>query len=185
MKTSLISQAENSQLVIVDVQEKLVSAMDPASMQVAMKNCGILLQAAALLDVPVIYTEQYPKGLGATPDELLTQLSVNQRVEKTVFSCCDEPTFNRKLTGDRPQIVLAGMEAHICILQTALALHAQGRQVFVAQDAVTSRDAANKTNALERLRSAGVIVSNTESIVFEWLGKAEGEAFKKISKLIR
>ena len=185
MKPSLISQAAYSQLVIVDVQEKLVAVMDPATMPQVMNNCAILLQASTLLDIHAIYTEQYPKGLGATSRELLTLLSANQRVEKTVFSCSDEPTFNRKLTGDRPQIVLAGMEAHICILQTALALHAQGRQVFVAEDAVISRNAENKTNALERLRQAGVIVSNTESILFEWLGKAEGETFKKISKLIR
>lgn len=185
MKPSLISQAANSQLVIIDVQKKLASVMAAEAMQQLMKNCNILLQASASLEIPVIYTEQYPKGLGTTLPELLPLLAANQRVEKTVFSCCDEPTFNRKLTSDRPQIVLAGMEAHICILQTALALHAQGRQVFVAEDAVISRNPANKANALARLDQAGVIVSNTESIVFEWLGKAEGEAFKQISRLIR
>lgn len=185
MKLSLISEAANSQLVIIDVQEKLASAMAPEAMQLMMKNCRILLQASALLEIPVIHTEQYPKGLGTTSPELLPLLEANQAVEKTVFSCCDEPTFNRKLTSDRPQIVLAGMEAHICILQTALSLHARGRQVFVAEDATISRNPANKINALERLRQAGVIVSNTESIVFEWLGNADGEAFKQISKLIR
>ena len=80
---------------------------------------------------------------------------------------------------------LAGMEAHICILQTALALQADGRQVFVVEDAVLSRNAGNKANALSRLRHAGVVVTNTESVVFEWLGKAEGEAFKLISRLVR
>lgn len=185
MKISLISQAATSQLVIVDMQEKLATAMDSVTMPQVIRNCAILLQASTLLDIPVVYTEQYPKGLGPTSPELLALLSANQRVEKTVFSCSDEPTFNRKLTGDRSQIVLAGMEAHICILQTALALHAQGRQVFVAEDAVISRRPENKANALERLRQAGVIVSNTESILFEWLGKAEGEAFKQISQLIR
>jgi nicotinamidase-related amidase len=183
MKTSLISQAANSQLVIIDMQEKLASVMAAAAMQQVLKNCGILLQTAKLLEIPTIFTEQYPKGLGKT----CSQLSRDniQAVEKTAFSCCDEPTFNRKLTSDRPQIVLAGMEAHICILQTAIALHAQGPQVFVVQDAVISRDPANKTNALQRLQAAGVIVSNTESIVFEWLGKAEGDVFKQISQLIR
>jgi nicotinamidase-related amidase len=77
------------------------------------------------------------------------------------------------------------MEAHICILQTALALQAMGRQVFVAEDAVLSRNASNKANAMSRLRHAGIIATNTESIVFEWLGKAEGDAFKQISRLIR
>lgn len=189
MKPSLISQAANSQLVIIDVQEKLAAAMAQDAMQQVLKNCGILLQAAALLEIPAIYTEQYAKGLGPTLTELLPLLTTgqaitNQPIAKTAFSCCDEPTFNRRLTGDRPQIILAGMEAHICILQTALALHALGRQVFVAEDAIISRSPANKANALARLEQAGVIVSNTESIVFEWLGKAEGPAFKPISKLI-
>lgn len=183
MKTSLLAQAPNSQLVIIDMQEKLASVMPPEAMQQVIKNANVLLQAAKLLEIPTIFTEQYPKGLGKTCSQLSTD-SI-QAVEKTAFSCCDEPTFNRKLTSDRPQIVLAGMEAHICILQTAIALHAQGRQVFVAQDAVISRDPANKANALQRLQAAGVIISNTESIVFEWLGKAEGDAFKQISKLIR
>ncbi len=185
MKPSLISQAANSQLVIIDVQEKLVAAMAQDAMQQVLKNCGILLQAAALLEIPAIYTEQYTKGLGPTSAELLPLLTTSQAIAKTAFSCCDEPAFNRKLTSDRPQIVLAGMEAHVCVLQTALALHAQGRQVFVAEDAILSRSTANKTNALARLRQAGVIVSTTESIVFEWLGKAEGPAFKPVSQLIR
>jgi nicotinamidase-related amidase len=184
MKTHLISQASHSQLVIIDMQAKLASAMPEEAMQQVIKNANVLLQAAKLLEIPTILTEQYPKGLGKTCSQLATD-SI-QAVEKTAFSCCDEPTFNRKLTSDRPQIVLAGMEAHICVLQTALALHAEGRhQVFVAEDTVISRDPANQANALQRLRSAGIIISNMESIVFEWLGKAEGDAFKQISKLIR
>ncbi|MDZ4099457.1 MAG: isochorismatase family protein [Methylophilaceae bacterium] len=184
MKTSLLVQAPNSQLVIIDMQEKLASVMPSEAMQQVIKNANVLLQTAKILEIPTIFTEQYPKGLGKTCSQLSSE-SI-QVVEKTAFSCCDEPTFNRRLTSDKSQIVLAGMETHICILQTAMALHAQGRhQVFVAEDAVISRDPANKANALERLRNTGVIVSNTESIVFEWLGKAEGDAFKQISKLIR
>ena len=104
---------------------------------------------------------------------------------KTTFSCCAEPTFCRQLTSDRPQIILAGMEAHICILQTALQLKEQGHQVFVVEDAIISRDSANKANAIARLREAGITITSTESVVFEWLGKAEGDAFKQISRLIR
>lgn len=154
-------------------------------MQQVVKNCAVLLQSASLLEIPSIYTEQYPKGLGSTVPALLELLQPNQRVEKTVFSCAKEPTFNRKLTSDRPQIILAGMEAHICILQTALDLQNSGHQVFVVEDAVISRNPHHKANALQRLRSAGVIISNTESVVFEWLGAAEGDHFKAISKLIR
>lgn len=184
MQAHLICQAASSQLVVIDMQERLASAMPAEGMQQVLKNSEILLQAAALLEVPVIHTEQYPKGLGPTCAELqplLTQAAVS----KTAFSCCDEPTFQRKLVGDRPQVVLAGMEAHICIVQTALALREQGRQVFVVEDAVLSRNAANKSNALTRLRQAGIVVSNTESVIFEWLGKAEGPAFKPVSQLIR
>jgi nicotinamidase-related amidase len=184
MQTHLICQAVSSQLVVIDMQERLANAMPVEGMQNVMKNCAILLQAAALLEVPVIHTEQYPKGLGSTCaglQALLTQSAVS----KTAFSSCDEPTFQRKLVGDRPQVILTGMEAHICVLQTALALHAQGRQVFVVEDAVLSRNPSNKANALARVRQAGIIVSNTESVLFEWLGKAEGETFKTLSKLIR
>jgi nicotinamidase-related amidase len=91
----------------------------------------------------------------------------------------------RQLSRDRSQIVLAGMEAHICILQTALDLMAAGKQVFVAEDAIISRSPSNKANAVARMRETGCIISNTESIVFEWLGRAEGDAFKKINQLIR
>ena len=171
-----------SQLVVIDVQEKLAAAMPADALQALVKNCGILLQAASLLEIPVLHTEQYPRGLGHT----LSALAVpGTAIEKTTFSCCAEPKFCRQLTGDRPQVILAGMEAHICVLQTALALQADGRQVFVVEDAVLSRNAGNKANALSRLRHAGVVVTNTESVVFEWLGKAEGEAFKQISRLVR
>lgn len=185
MKNSQLSQRQFSHLVIIDMQERLANAMPSDALQAVTRNCGVLLQAAALLEVPALYTEQYPKGLGKTLPDLMQWLGDKPRIEKTTFSSCDEPKFCRQLTSDRPQVVLAGMEAHICILQTALALQAMGRIVFVAEDAVLSRNPSHKANALDRLRQAGIVVSNTESIVFEWLGAAEGEAFKQISRLIR
>lgn len=186
MSTAL-AQARLSRLVIVDVQERLANAMEPQAMQGIVRNCRLLLQAAELLEIPALYTEQYPKGLGPTLPELAELLNGKPRVEKTVFSCCDEPAFCRQLSHDKSHIVLAGMEAHICILQTALRLKQQDRNrvIFIAEDAVISRNSSARMNALERLREAGVIVSNTESIIFEWLGKAEGEAFKQISRLLR
>ena len=174
-----------SQLLIIDVQEKLAAAMEPVSIAVLTRNCSTLLQAADLLDVPVIYTEQYPKGLGNTLPSLTANLGKAARVEKTAFSCYAVPAFREQLHTERPHIVLAGMEAHICVLQTALQLQQQDYQVIVAEDAVLSRNLANKENALHRLRQAGIIVSNTESIIFEWLEKAEGDAFKAISRLVR
>ena len=174
-----------SQLVIVDTQTRLITAMPQDELQSTIKNMSILAQAAKLLAVSTIITEQYPKGLGHTVPELLAMLPNVKPVEKLSFSCMAEPTFSRQLTRDHSQIVLAGMEAHICVLQTALDLIGAGKQVFVAEDAVISRNPANKANALARMREAGCIISNTESIVFEWLGIAEGDAFKAISKLIR
>ena len=180
-----VCRRDTSQLVLIDIQEKLCGAMEDQPLRSLLRNCDILLQASELLDVPVIHTEQYPKGLGSTHAELAVRLDAASRVEKTCFSCCDERAFLDSLTSERSQIILAGMEAHICVLQTALQLQRMGYQVFVAEDAVISRSADHKRNALERLRQAGIIVSNTESVVFEWLGVAEGDAFKTISRLIR
>jgi len=179
-----IADRNQSQLVIVDMQTKLSSVMTDHIPDVV-KKCAILLQSAALLEIPTIFTEQYPKGLGPTVPELALYMAGKKPVEKTVFSCCGEPAFNRQLLGDHQQVILAGMEAHICLLQTALDLLAQGKTVFVLEDAVISRNPENKRNALNRMREAGVIISNTESLVFEWLDLAEGDAFKKISQLIR
>ncbi len=159
--------------------------MEASALASIVKNCGILLQTAKLLEIPIIVTEQYRKGLGATLTELSQYTDASQCIEKTCFSCVDSSLFRSRLRGDRSQIILAGMETHICVLQTALQLQESGKQVFVVEDAVISRDPANKSNALLRLRQAGVIVSNTESVVFEWLKVAEGEAFKQISRLIR
>lgn len=173
-----------SQLVLIDVQDKLCSVMEPAALAEMVRNCGILLQAAKLLEIPVICTEQYPKGLGATLPELSACMPA-PTIEKTCFSCNDSGPFRARLQGDRPQVVLTGMESHICVLQTALQLQECGKQVFVVEDAVISRKPDNKANALARLRQVGVMVTNTESVVFEWLRVAEGEVFKQISKLVR
>lgn len=185
MTAHLTTLANLSQLILVDMQTRLTSVMPPDAVQAVIKNSGILAQAAAMLEVPVIVTEQYPSGLGNTVPELLALLPNVKPVEKVTFSCMAEPKFSRHLTRDHSQIVLAGMEAHICVLQTAMSLIAAGKQVFVAEDAIVSRNPVNKANALARMRDAGCIISNTESIVFEWLGHAEGDAFKAISKLIR
>lgn len=178
------SRAGLSQLIFIDLQTRLLSAMPQEAMQAVIRNCGILAQAAAMLEVPVIISEQYPKGLGNTAPELLAFLPNIKPVEKLTFSCMAEPKFSRQLTRDHSQVVIAGMEAHICVLQTALDLQ-NSKQVFVAEDAIISRNPANKANALARMREAGCIISNTESIVFEWLGKADSDAFKAISLLIR
>lgn len=181
----MLADRDQSQLIIIDMQEKLAAAMPQDSMQAVIRNCSILAQAAKLLEVPTVYTEHYPQGLGQTLTALQALLEDAARVEKTAFSCHAVPAFRSQLTSDRPQLILAGMEAHICVLQTALQLQASGHQVLVAADAALSRHPANMVNALDRLRQAGVVISNTESIVFEWLGHAEDDAFKQISRLVR
>lgn len=167
------------------MQVKLASAMPNDAMQISIKNVGILAQAANLLSVPIIVTEQYPQGLGVTLPEITQHLANLKAIPKTAFSACGESKFKQQLQRDKPMLVLTGMEAHICLLQTALDLHAAGKQVHVVEDAVISRDPANKTNALARLRDSGCVVTNTESVLFEWLSDANHEAFKAISKLIK
>ncbi len=188
--TELLCQSARSQLVVIDVQERLASAMDKKVRAHLLDNTARLIQAAGLLEIPVRRTEQYPKGLGPTEPalaELLTEIPTGAPVEKTAFSCCAVDEFNAAVDSspERHQIVLTGMESHVCVLQTALELQAAGRQVFVVADAVCSRSKANHKNALRRLASAGVVVSNTESVMFEWMRDAKHPQFKAISKLLK
>ena len=185
MNTKYLADRGDSQLVLIDVQERLCGAMTEPVLATTLRNGSILLQAARLLDVPVLYTEQYPKGLGSTLPVLTQWLDPGRRVEKTCFSCCKVPAFRELLDSRRGQIMLAGMEAHICILQTALQLHEMGHQVFVIEDAVISRNPSHHENAMARLRQHGVTVTNTESLLFEWLEAAEGDAFREIARLIK
>ncbi len=173
-----LARAADSTLVVIDIQERLAAAM--TARESVVRATGILLEAAARLNVPVLLSEQYPKGLGPTVAELSGKLPEGTpRIEKTCFSAC------AALPLTRPQVVLAGMEAHVCVLQTALELAAAGREVFVVADAVCSRNEANYSNALARMRAAGIIITNTESVIFEWLRDAAHEHFRALSKLIR
>lgn len=191
--TNLIARANLSQLTIVDIQSKLSPAMPKDGMQQVIKNSAILAQAAQILAISTIVTEQYPQGLGETMPEIIQYLIQTKPIAKMAFSACGEPKFNQQLHRDKPQIVLAGMEAHICVLQTALdllQLNISGdgklsKQVFVVEDAIISRNASNKANAIARMRDAGCVITNTESVVFEWLGDASHQSFKAISQLIK
>ena len=173
-----------SQVIFIDIQDKLVDVMPKSEMKKVMDASTILIQAAKILEVPCLYTEQYPKGLGSTVKELKSLLP-NAPIEKKAFSCLDAPHFKSRLVKSRPQIILCGLETHICILQTALALKASGKEVFVVEDATLSRSDLNHQNAIHRLRSEGVVITNVESVVFEWLRVAEGDHFKAVVKLIK
>lgn len=179
-----LAKPASSQILLIDMQEKLASAMPQDAMQRVSQRASHLLQAAQQMQVPVIVSEQYPKGLGATLPSLAAHTSA-QPVSKLAFSCCQVPAITRQLVSDKPQLVLMGMEAHICVLQTAIDLLARGKQVFVCEDAVISRDALHQHNALQRMRDAGCIITNSESVIFEWLGSAQSEHFKSLSQLIR
>jgi len=176
--------------VLIDVQSRLSKVMsDPDTL---LRHCNSLIESAQLLGVPVCVTEQYPKGIGTTNTELVETLGSNYKpVEKICFSSCGSDQFlqNIEQHGERNQIILCGIEAHVCVLQTAMDLIAEdnkfAKQVFIVADAVDSRTQKNKNLALERLRQAGNIITCTESVVFEWMKNSSNEHFKKISALIR
>jgi len=184
---SKLCQANASQLLIIDIQERLCSTMSDKVLKQVIKNTNILIEAAGKLDIPVIRTEQYPKGLGPTHADIRGHDTNEHAVyEKTCFSGCGATGMETHLRDmHRPQVIMTGMEAHICVLQTAMELHALGKQVFVVEDAVISRSKHNFRNAITRLRQAGITVTNTESVLFEWLRDASNPQFKELSKLIR
>ena len=173
-----------SQVVMIDIQDKLVDVMPKSGIEKVVDASSMLIQAAKILEVPCLYTEQYPKGLGTTVKKLQTLLS-HSVIEKKAFSCLDESKFKSALVKSRPQIILCGLETHICILQTALALKEAGKAVFVVEDATLSRSNLHHQNAIARLRSEGIVITNIESVIFEWLRVAEGDHFKAIAKLIK
>lgn len=176
-----LARAADSALVVVDIQERLAAAMPEAARAAVIRNTRLLLEAAGRLGIPVALTEQYPRGLGPTAGDVLAALPEGtRRAEKTCFSCAGAVD-----PGARAQVVLAGMEAHVCVLQSALEWRAAGREVFVVEDACCSRNAANHANAMRRLGLAGVVVANTESVLFEWLRDARHEQFKAISGLLK
>lgn len=183
----MLARADNSVLVIIDVQERLAAAMSPGVRAGVMRNVSILLKAATLLGVPTLVTEQYPKGLGPTVAPVAEMLpGGTRRFEKTCFSCAGAASFSAALDeSGRTQVILAGMEAHVCVLQSALELCAVRQGVFVIEDACCSRNREHHANAMHRLRAAGAVVANTESVVFEWLRDARHEQFKAISALLR
>lgn len=175
-------QRSSSRLLIVDMQEKLVRLTRNCEAVIA--NCVKLLRGAQLLGVPIDATEQYPKGLGPTTPELLPYLPAVE--EKVRFSCAEAlPWVEGEGAGaERFQVVLAGIESHVCIQQTAFDLLSAGLRVYLAADACTSRSETDRHYALQRMADAGVVLTTTESILFEWCETAAAPEFKQLSKLI-
>ncbi len=170
--------------IIVDVQERLFPVID--NNQKLSKNLEILVQGLKALEIPIIVTEQYKKGLGETIEPIRTLLPDAIYTEKIAFSCCDEPTFISEIEKtDCKYVILAGVEAHICLLQTAIDLKEKGYQPVVIEDCVASRDPENKRIAITRLVQEGVLISSSESILFELCRYAGTDTFKTISKLVK
>ncbi|MFN4261130.1 MAG: hydrolase [Gemmataceae bacterium] len=174
--------AADTALLVIDVQEKLLVKIPRAAEMV--NNIAFMIDAARLLEVPVQATEQYPQGLGPTVPELAQR--VPERPAKVGFSCCAIPAVVENLRREaRPKVVLAGIEAHVCVMQTALDLLSQNFRVYIPVDAVASRYAVDHEFALRRLEHAGAILTTSETVVFEWTGGADHPKFKEISKLVQ
>jgi nicotinamidase-related amidase len=171
-------------LLIVDIQERLVPAMDKKEKVYA--NCQHIIEAAKLLAVPLLVTEQYPKGLGPTVNEIKDVLPLYEPLEKITFDCCKGEGFLEKVASlYKSQIILTGMETHVCVLQTCLSLLQEGYTVHLVSDAVCSRKKDDYLAAKEMMRDAGAVITCTETVLFQLLEKAGTPEFKTISNRIK
>jgi len=176
-------RSDDSLLVVVDVQGKLAEVMH--NREEMFDNIARLARSANQLETPVLVTEQLPDKLGPTRREIMESMVEAPVISKSAFSCAGEPKFVDALNRLAPkQIILCGIESHICVLQTALELLEQGYEVFVVADAVSSRHPDNKRIALERMQQHGVEIVATESVMFEWLRDAAHPAFRELRKFL-
>lgn len=179
---------DRSLLVFIDVQERLAPAMQPRLLEATLRASRILLEAARHLKVRVAATEQYPKGLGPTVEALRGPLAAMgvEFLAKDTFSALGEPAFLRVLNAPPPrQVVLVGMETHVCVYQTARDLASLGFEVHVVADGVASRNEEHHQAGLRLCERAGAIVTTAETVAFDWLGRAGSEAFKAVSRAVR
>jgi nicotinamidase-related amidase len=175
---------ENSLLVIVDVQGKLAQLMFEKEKLIA--NLVRVVKGAQILGIPILWNEQNPAGLGGTIPELTELLTAFQPQSKMTFSCCGNPMFMEELRrSNRRQVLLVGIETHICVYQTAAELLGQDYSVYLISDAVSSRTPENKQLGIERIKSLGGVITSTEMILFELLGTAEHSRFREISRLVK
>ena len=177
--------AEKAVLVVIDVQERLVPAM-PEDIYLRLRNTvAMLVEVAGLLGIPVVTTEQYPKGIGHTVPELAA--ACNETViEKVSFGCCGEPNFLKALknTG-RTQVLITGMEAHVCVYQTVLGLLEDGYYVHLLRDAICSRNKTDYLAGVANAGQAGAVVTTAETVMFQMLQKSTHEQFRAVSKLVK
>jgi nicotinamidase-related amidase len=183
---SAFIERQDSFVLVIDVQERLHAAMDEACRHACAGGCALMVQAARGLNLPIVVTEQYPEGLGRTIPELAARLEGVPRVSKLSFSCMREgPVADVIRSHGRNTAVLVGIEAHVCVLQTALDMMDAGMKVAVASDAVCSRRASDKEAALEAMRGLGVLVYPVETVIFMLLGRAGTPEFRALSPLLK
>ena len=184
----MLLSRDKSQLLIIDVQEKLLPAM--ADPERVVERCVRLVRAARALEIPITVSEQYPGGIGPTGAPLRDALGNSGAIiEKIEFSCLKNDVLRDYLHDlrrkGRPQVVIGGIEAHVCVTQTAIDLEDQGFEAFVVADATSSRAKSSRRLALARMQRSGVDVVDSEMVVFEWLGKAGTPEFKELLSLVK
>jgi nicotinamidase-related amidase len=184
MKVPELLTIEKTALLVIDMQERLFPVMHEK--EKLLRSALKLIRGAQVLEIPIIMTEQYPKGLGPTLPEIKELLPAVKPIEKVSFNCCDEEVFCRALEGlKRKQVLIAGIEAHICVYQTAMALARAGYEVQAVGDCIASREPENKLVALFKMGAAGISPTTMEMALFELLKVAKGDMFKQISSIVK
>ena len=179
---------DNCALLVIDIQERLAAIMPPTVLDKVVRNTRILIQTAQEFGLPVVVSEHYPKGLGSTAQGIIDVLPNGIKpVEKVEFSCCKAPNLQPVFLEQLPMhnFILCGMETHICVLHTALDLLQRNHRVYIAADAVCSREKLNWKVGLSTMQQAGAVLGTTEMFAFGLLGAAGTEQFKRIYKLIK
>lgn len=175
---------EHCAAMIIDIQERLFPHMHRK--EEFLRKCKILIGGLKVLGVPLLITEQYPKGLGSTIEEISEQAGQDPVLEKIAFSCCDEPSVMKHAAVlNHTTFIICGIEAHVCVLQTVIDLHDAGYKAVVVEDCISSRNPEDKRVAVERMRAEGAVISSCESILFELARVAGTEEFKAISRLVK
>ncbi|CAM2789256.1 YcaC like amidohydrolase [Legionella steigerwaltii] len=177
----MLLNKEDSLLLLVDVQEKLTPAV--LNSEVFIERCEWLLKLAKRMNVPILVSEQYPQGLGSTLKQFQEYFDQQECVDKVYFSCMGEQKYIERLKQlHKKQLILIGIETHVCVLQTALEMRKAGFDVFVVADAVSCRGEQNMKYGLKRMKQEGVHLITSEMVFFEWLRKAGTPEFKQLSK---
>ena len=184
MRHENLLTVEKSVLLVVDIQEAFEGHI--SELERVIERSKLMIHAAKLLEAPIVVTEQYPQGLGRTLGPIQEALGDCHYYDKFTFSCCRDDSIQKALQNtNRPQVLIVGIETHVCIMQTAYDLLAMQMQPYIVVDAVGSRRESDRQVSLQRLQQDGVVLTTTEAAIFEMTGSAKHPAFKKISKLVK